>query len=154
MKQQQMGFISEAQTPETAEEDTWMQHVKTEDLIEYGFESEFVGRLPVVATLEQLDQVALVRILKEPKNSLIRQYEAMFEVENVKLEFTDGALQLIAKEAIRRNVGARGLRIILEELMLEMMYNVPSQNDVKELLINEDVVRGHCQPIPAFKKAG
>ncbi len=149
-----MGFGAEVKSRQQKSGSATLSQVLPEDLIKYGLIPEFVGRLPVVATLEQLDEDALVRILKEPKNSLIRQYEAMFEVENVKLEFTDGALQLIAKEAIRRNVGARGLRIILEELMLEMMYNVPSQTDVKELLINEDVVRGHCQPIPAFKKAG
>ncbi|HVS15317.1 MAG TPA: ATP-dependent Clp protease ATP-binding subunit ClpX [Thermoanaerobaculia bacterium] len=125
-----------------------------EDLIKYGLIPEFVGRLPVVATLEQLDQEALVRILKEPKNSLVRQYQAMFEFEDVQLEFTPGALDLIAKEALKRNVGARGLRIILEELMLDLMYDVPSDHDVKECLIDEDRVLRFSQPLAVYKKAG
>ena len=99
--------------------------VLPEDLIKYGLIPEFVGRLPVVATLEELDEAALVRILKEPKNSLVRQYQTMFEFEDVKLRFTDEALVAIAKEALKRNVGARGLRIILEELMLDLMYTHP-----------------------------
>jgi ATP-dependent Clp protease ATP-binding subunit ClpX len=125
-----------------------------EDLIKYGLIPEFVGRLPVVATLEQLDQEALVRILKEPKNSLVRQYQAMFEFEDVQLQFTPVALELIAKEAIKRNVGARGLRIILEELMLDLMYDVPSDHDIKECLIDEDVVLRYSQPLAVYKKAG
>jgi ATP-dependent Clp protease ATP-binding subunit ClpX len=106
-----------------------------------------------MATLEQLDEDALVRILKEPKNSLCRQYQAMFEFEDVQLRFTEAAQRLIAKEALKRNVGARGLRIILEELMLDMMYEVPSQNEIKECLIDEDVVLNRRQPL-AFRKAG
>jgi ATP-dependent Clp protease ATP-binding subunit ClpX len=124
-----------------------------EDLIKFGLIPEFVGRLPVLATLEQLDEDALVRILKEPKNSLCRQYQAMFEFEDVELRFTEAAQRLIAREALKRNVGARGLRIILEELMLDMMYDIPSQNDIKECLIDEDVVINRSQPL-AFRKAG
>ncbi len=131
-----------------------LQHVLPEDLIKFGLIPEFVGRLPVVATLEQLDEAALVRILTEPKNSIVRQYQAMFDFEDVKLRLTDGALVTIAKEALKRNVGARGLRIILEELMLDLMYEVPSQNDVKEIVINEEVVLRHAQPIQLYKKAG
>jgi ATP-dependent Clp protease ATP-binding subunit ClpX len=125
-----------------------------EDLIKYGLIPEFVGRLPVLATLEQLDQVALVRILREPKNSLVRQYQAMFEFEDVQLQFTAGALELIAKEALARKVGARGLRIILEELMLDLMYDLPSDHDIKECLIDEDVVLRFSQPLAVYKKAG
>jgi ATP-dependent Clp protease ATP-binding subunit ClpX len=125
-----------------------------EDLIKYGLIPEFVGRLPVLATLEQLDEEALVRILKEPKNSLVRQYQAMFEFEDVQLQFTPGALDLIAKEALKRNVGARGLRIILEELMLDLMYDVPSDHDVKECVIDEDRVLRFSQPLAVYKKAG
>jgi ATP-dependent Clp protease ATP-binding subunit ClpX len=124
-----------------------------EDLIKFGLIPEFVGRLPVLATLESLDEDALVRILREPKNSLCRQYQAMFEFEDVELRFTEAAQRLIAREALKRNVGARGLRIILEELMLDMMYEVPSQNEIKEFLIDEDVVLNRSQPL-AFRKAG
>ena len=104
-----------------------------EDLIKYGLIPEFVGRLPVVATLEELDEEALVRILHEPKNSLIRQYQTILEFEGVELKFTDEALVAIAREALKRNVGARGLRIILEELMLDLMYTIPSQRDIKQM---------------------
>jgi ATP-dependent Clp protease ATP-binding subunit ClpX len=131
-----------------------LTHAVPEDLIKYGLIPEFVGRLPVVATLEQLDEEALVRILKEPKNSLVRQYQAMFEFEDVNLQFTAGALELIAKEALKRNVGARGLRIILEELMLDLMYDLPSDHDIKECLIDEDVVLRFSQPLAVYKKAG
>jgi ATP-dependent Clp protease ATP-binding subunit ClpX len=113
---------------------------------------EFVGRLPVIATLGDLDENALVRILKEPKNSLVRQYQTMFELEDVELQFTDDALQRVAAESMKRNVGARGLRIILEELMLDLMYNIPSQQDIKECVITEDVVLNRSQPRP-LKKA-
>jgi ATP-dependent Clp protease ATP-binding subunit ClpX len=125
-----------------------------EDLIKYGLIPEFVGRLPVVASLEQLDEDALVRILLEPKNSLVRQYQAMFEFEDVDLKFTDGAVRMIAQEALKRNVGARGLRIILEELMLDMMYDVPSDRDVKECTIDENAVVARTRSLAAYKKAG
>ena len=98
-----------------------------EDLIKFGMIPEFVGRLPVVATLAELDQAALVEILKEPKNSLVKQYQTMLEFENVQLRFTDDAIEAIAEEALARNVGARGLRIIIEELMLDVMYQIPSR---------------------------
>jgi ATP-dependent Clp protease ATP-binding subunit ClpX len=130
-----------------------LEHALPEDLIKYGLIPEFVGRLPVVATLEELDQEALVRILREPKNSLVRQYQKIFEFEGVELKFTDGAQEAVAREALKRNVGARGLRIILEELMLELMYNVPSQRDIKQCLINEEVVESRVQPITLYKKA-
>jgi len=134
--------------------DQLLEQVLPEDLIKYGLIPEFVGRLPVVATLEELDEEALVRILHEPKNSLIRQYQTILEFEGVELKFTDEALRAIAREALKRNVGARGLRIILEELMLDLMYNVPSQRDIKQCVINEEVVASRVQPIMLYKKAG
>jgi ATP-dependent Clp protease ATP-binding subunit ClpX len=115
---------------------------------------EFVGRLPVVATLEALDEESLVRILKEPKNSLVRQYQTMFELEDVKLRFTDEALEAVAHEALKRSVGARGLRVILEEIMLDLMYNVPSQRDISECVITEETVLHRTQPITTLRKAG
>ena len=149
-----MGFGAEVKTRDQRQKEAMLQHVLPEDLIKYGLIPEFVGRLPVVASLEQLDEEALVRILSEPKNSLVRQYEAMFDFEDVKLKFTDDALHAIAREANKRNVGARGLRIILEELMLDLMYDIPSQSDIEEVVINEEVVLKRTTPIGVYKKAG
>jgi ATP-dependent Clp protease ATP-binding subunit ClpX len=149
-----MGFGASIRTRADRLSGGLLDRVLPEDLIKYGLIPEFVGRLPVVATLEQLDEPALVRILKEPKNSLVRQYVTMFEMEDVKLRFTDGALVAIAKEALTRKVGARGLRIILEELMLDLMYRIPSQADIQECVITEEAVVSRAQPITLFKKAG
>jgi len=131
-----------------------LEHVLPEDLIKFGMIPEFVGRLPVVASLEELDEASLVRILKEPKNSLVKQYQTMFDFEEVRLKLTDDALTAIAREALKRSVGARGLRIILEDLMLDLMYNIPSQREVEECVINEEVVMRRAQPITLYRKAG
>ncbi|MEM1247835.1 MAG: ATP-dependent Clp protease ATP-binding subunit ClpX [Acidobacteriota bacterium] len=154
LNEKSMGFGAEIKSTKDRTGSALLQHALPEDLMKYGLIPEFVGRLPVMATLEQLDEDALVRILSEPKNSLVRQYEAMFELEDVKLEFTEGALHAIAREAIKRSVGARGLRIILEELMLDLMYTLPSQTDVKECVIDEDVVMSRTHPLAVYKKAG
>jgi ATP-dependent Clp protease ATP-binding subunit ClpX len=152
LNEKNMGFGAQIKVKKDRQGDVLGRAIP-EDLIKFGLIPEFVGRLPVLATLESLDEDALVRILKEPKNSLCRQYQAMFEFEDVELRFTEAAQRLIAREALKRNVGARGLRIILEELMLDMMYEVPSQSDIKECLIDEDVVLNRSQPL-AFRKAG
>jgi ATP-dependent Clp protease ATP-binding subunit ClpX len=128
--------------------------VVPEDLIKFGLIPEFVGRLPVLATLDELGEEDLIRILMEPKNSLVRQYKTIFEMENVNLKFTDTALKAIAKEALKRGVGARGLRIILEELMLDLMYEVPSSADIEECVITEEVVAQRTAPVRVYKKAG
>jgi len=154
MNQKSLGFGAEIKSKREKKANLILENVLPEDLIKYGLIPEFVGRLPVVATLEELDEEALVRILHEPKNSLIRQYQTMLEFEGVELKFTDEALAAIAKEALKRNVGARGLRIILEELMLDLMYTIPSQRDVKQIVINEEVVASRVQPIMLYKKAG
>ncbi|HXO19638.1 MAG TPA: ATP-dependent Clp protease ATP-binding subunit ClpX [Thermoanaerobaculia bacterium] len=154
LNEKSLGFGAEIKSKKERRTTQLLDHVLPEDLIKYGLIPEFVGRLPVVATLEELDEEALVRILQEPKNSLIRQYQTIFEFEGVELKFTDEAMVAVAKEALKRNVGARGLRIILEELMLELMYTVPSQRDIKQCLINEDVVASRIQPITLYKKAG
>jgi len=154
INEKSMGFGASIRTRADRLNGGLLEHVLPEDLIKYGLIPEFVGRLPVVATLEQLDEDALVRILREPKNSLVRQYVTMFEMEDVKLRFTDGALVAIAKEALGRKVGARGLRIILEELMLDLMYRIPSQADIQECVITEEAVVSRAQPITLFKKAG
>jgi ATP-dependent Clp protease ATP-binding subunit ClpX len=154
MNEKSLGFGAEIRGKKDKKNARILEHTLPEDLIKYGLIPEFVGRLPVVATLEQLDEEALVRILKEPKNSLMRQYQTIFEFEDVKLRFTDEALQAIASEAIKRNVGARGLRIILEELMLDLMYTVPSRRDIQECVITEEVVRNRTQPVTLYRKAG
>ncbi len=118
-----------------------------EDLIRYGLIPEFVGRLPVVATLDELSEDALIRILREPKNALTKQYAKLFEFEGVQLKFTDEALKAVAEEALNRKSGARGLRSILEAAMLDIMYELPSLKDVQECVIGEEVIRRHEQPI-------
>jgi ATP-dependent Clp protease ATP-binding subunit ClpX len=129
-----------------------LEKVHPEDLIKYGMIPEFVGRIPVVATLHELDHDALVRILTEPKNCLVRQYETILSFEGVELTFTQDALAAVADEAVTRKVGARGLRIILEELMLDVMYQVPSVPDVKELVISRDVVERRVAPLASVRK--
>jgi ATP-dependent Clp protease ATP-binding subunit ClpX len=126
--------------------------VEPEDLIKYGMIPEFVGRLPVVALLDELDEGALVKILTEPKNSLIKQYQKLLSLDNVRLRFTETALSAIAKRAIQRKTGARGLRAILEEVMLEVMYEIPSQKTIKECLINEDTIVKRERPILIYEK--
>jgi ATP-dependent Clp protease ATP-binding subunit ClpX len=128
--------------------------VHPEDMIKFGMIPEFIGRVPVVATLHDLDRPALVAILKEPKNSLIKQYQALLEFENVNLRFTDDAMEQIAEEALVRNVGARGLKIILEEIMLDVMYRVPSEEEIEECVITKDVVLRRADPILSLRKAG
>ena len=123
-----------------------------EDLIKYGMIPEFVGRLPVVATLDELDEDALVKILTEPKNALIKQYQKLLSFDNVRLQFTDTALRAIAKKATERKTGARGLRAILEDIMLDVMYEIPSQKDIKECLINEDTITKREKPILLYEK--
>ena len=114
---------------------------------------EFVGRLPVISTLEPLDETTLVRILSEPKNALTKQYQKLLEMDNVKLEFEAGALEAIAREAIKRNTGARGLRAIIEGIMLDVMYEVPSRDDITTCRITEEVVRERIVPeLTAEKK--
>jgi ATP-dependent Clp protease ATP-binding subunit ClpX len=118
-----------------------------EDLLKFGLIPEFVGRLPVVATLGELDESAMVRILKEPKNSLVRQYQKLFRFEGVELKFTEEALVAVAREALKRKTGARGLRSILESAMLNIMYDLPAMSRVRECLISEEVVLKKEEPI-------
>ncbi len=129
-----------------------LHEVQTEDLLKFGLIPEFIGRLPVIATLDELDEQDLVRILKEPKNALTRQYQKLFEMEGVHLKFTDAALEAIAREALRRKSGARGLRAILEDTMLDVMYDIPSQPNIKEVLIAEEVITNREQPIVLYQK--
>jgi len=120
-----------------------LEQIQPSDLIRYGLIPEFVGRLAVVSVLSDLDEAALIAILTQPKNALVRQYQRLFEFENVKLRFDEGALKMIAAQAIERKVGARGLRMILEDLMLDLMYHLPSQRKLREFLVTEEMVKNH-----------
>jgi ATP-dependent Clp protease ATP-binding subunit ClpX len=128
-----------------------LSKVQAEDLLKFGLIPEFVGRVPVVAVLDELDEDALVQILQEPKNALVKQYQKLFDFENVKLKFTPGALRAVAREAKERKSGARGLRAILESLMLDVMYDVPSIPNVKECIVSEEVVQNKKQPILVYE---
>jgi ATP-dependent Clp protease ATP-binding subunit ClpX len=130
----------------------YLSLVQPEDLLKFGLIPEFVGRLPVISALEPLDEQALVRILSEPKNALVKQYQKLLEMDNVKLEFEQGALEEIAREAIKRNTGARGLRAIIEGIMLDVMYEVPSRDDVGSCVITEKVVKEKIVPELTAKK--
>jgi ATP-dependent Clp protease ATP-binding subunit ClpX len=148
-----MGFQGEPKVKSERDRSALLDSVEPEDLIKFGMIPEFVGRVPVVATLHDLDQSALVEILTRPKNALVKQYQRLFEYENVKLRFADDALEAIANDAIKRNVGARGLRIILEELMLDLMYQLPQQKEHRELTITREMVETKVVQLP-FEKAG
>ena len=124
-----------------------LQHVEPEDLLKFGMIPEFIGRLPIVTALEELDEQALVSILGQPKNALVKQYRKLFDLDGVTLKFTDGALKAIASEAIRRKAGARGLRSILETAMLDVMYDIPSQKTAREVLISEEVILKKSEPV-------
>jgi ATP-dependent Clp protease ATP-binding subunit ClpX len=136
------------------DESTTLSQVLPEDLIKYGLIPEFVGRLPILCTLHELDSDALVEILTRPKNSLIKQYQKMFEFENVALRFTDDALKAIAVSAIERKIGARGLRLVMEDLMLDIMYELPSSNKVKEFVITREMVENKEVVFKLLEKAG
>ncbi len=154
LNQKSMGFEAKILTREERSASELLQQVHPDDLIKFGMIPEFVGRVPVVAALHELDHRALVRILTEPKNSLVKQYETMLGLEGVSLRFTQDALEAIAAEALARNVGARGLKIILEELMLDVMYQVPSRTDITELVITREVVERRVAPLASIRKAG
>jgi ATP-dependent Clp protease ATP-binding subunit ClpX len=148
-----MGFGADIRRKDERGMGQLLEEVQTEDLLKFGLIPEFVGRLPVIATLQELDESALVRILREPKNALTRQYQKLFEMEGVHLRFTDGALAAIAREALKRKSGARGLRAIMENIMLDVMYDIPSQPNIKEVLISEEVVTNREHPIVLYQKA-
>jgi len=148
----QIGFDSEK--PDNLRNSDILSQVEPVDLIKYGLIPEFVGRLPVVATLDDLDVSALVEILSKPRNALTKQYQSIFEYEDVTLKFTDGALQAIAQKAMDRKIGARGLRMILEDMMLDIMYQLPTlTDDVEECVITREVVDNKINPISLLQKA-
>lgn len=147
-----LGFGAEVISQKEKKIGNILSLLEPEDLIKYGLIPEFVGRLPVVAVLDELDETALVKILTEPKNSLMRQYQKLLSFDEVKLRFTDSALIAIAKRAVQRKTGARGLRAILEEVMLDVMYEIPSEKGVVECIINEETVVKKERPILIYKK--
>ena len=148
-----MGFGADIQSRKERNIGEILEMVQPEDLLKFGLIPEFVGRLPVIATLGELDEAALVQILTEPKNALVKQFQRLLEFENVTLRFTDSGLQAIARRSLERKSGARGLRAIMEATMLDIMYEIPSMSGVKECVINEDVILDNEEPILLFEQS-
>ncbi len=148
-----MGFGADIQSRKERNIGEMLQMVQPADLIRFGLIPEFMGRLPVIATLGELNEAALVRILTEPKNALVKQFQKLFEFENVALRFTDSALKAVAGKSLERKSGARGLRAIMEAAMLDIMYEIPSMNEVKECVINEEVIVNNEEPILLFEQS-
>jgi ATP-dependent Clp protease ATP-binding subunit ClpX len=149
-----MGFKADVKSLHARDLGALLAMVGPEDLIKYGLIPEFVGRLPVTGTLHELDKDALMQILTQPRNAITRQYQKLFEYENVKLRFTDDALEAIAELALKRKIGARGLRMIIEDLMLDLMYTLPGQKKVRECVVTREVVEAKDKPITLIEKAG
>jgi ATP-dependent Clp protease ATP-binding subunit ClpX len=147
-----IGFGADVKEDETVSVGESLQNLQPEDLLKFGLIPEFVGRLPVIATLTDLDEEALVTILTEPKNALIKQYQSLFEMEGSKLTFTDEALKAISKRAIERKTGARGLRSILEDILLDTMFDLPSLVDVDEVVVNEEAASNCGIPLLIYAK--
>jgi len=147
-----IGFGAHVAAPEEKKTGEMLQHSEPEDLLKFGLIPEFVGRLPVIATLEDLDIDALMEILREPKNALVKQYNKLFELEDIGLTFTDDALAAIAKKAIERKTGARGLRSIVENILLDTMFDLPDLDNVDEIVIDKDVVEGRKDPVKVIAK--
>jgi ATP-dependent Clp protease ATP-binding subunit ClpX len=146
-----LGFGAEVRSRNEEKIGKVLSQVQPEDLLKFGLIPEFIGRLPVIATLDELDEEALISILKVPKNALVRQYQKFFEIESVRLEFTDEALRVVAREAMKRKSGARGLRSILESIMLDVMYEIPSRTNIRECVITEDVVLQKGPPLLMYE---
>ncbi len=147
-----IGFGAEVKTLEDKKTGEWMKNLEPEDLLRYGLIPEFIGRLPITATLEDLDEKSLIKILLEPKNSLIKQYQELFRLEGVKLTFKDQAVKDIANKAISKKTGARGLRSILENLLLKTMFDLPGQENIEEVIIDAGATKGTSQPIIVHTK--
>ena len=149
-----IGFGADVRNTDEVKPGEMFKMLEPEDLLKFGLIPEFIGRLPVIATLEDLDEAALKNILTEPKNALVKQYRKMFEMEGVDLKFTDDALTAIALKAIARKTGARGLRAIMEEALMELMYEIPGMDDVTEVVINGDVINGKGEPVIGHETGG
>ena len=152
----QIGFGADVRSPDDRQTGEILRGIEPADLLKFGLIPEFVGRMPVLATLEDLDEPALVEILTTPKNALLKQYQRLFDMEGVDLKFTDDALKSVAKRAIERKTGARGLRSILESILLDSMYDLPTMDGVAEVVVNREVVEGRAKPLSIYaeKKAG
>lgn len=142
-----IGFGAQVKSESEANVDSLIAQVEPEDLVKFGLIPEFIGRLPNIATLSSLDEAALINILLKPKNALIKQYKKLFKMENAELEFTDEALHAVAQKALKRKTGARGLRAILEDVLLEAMFELPSNTDVKKVVVNEEVINNNVHPL-------
>ena len=142
-----MGFNADVQSKKDVNIGEILQHILPEDLLKYGLIPEFVGRLPVIVTLDALDKEALIKILTEPKNALVKQYQKLFELDQVNLEFKPEALEAIADEALRRKTGARGLRSIIENIMMDVMYEIPSREDINKVIVTKEVVLDKEEPL-------
>jgi len=149
-----IGFGATVEAPEDRRAGELLRQVEPEDLLKFGLIPEFVGRLPVLATLEDLDEAALIQILTQPKNALVKQYQRLFEMENVELTFHEGALVEIAKKAIERKTGARGLRSIMETILLDTMFELPALEGVQEVVISDEVVSGNARPLYIYAERG
>jgi ATP-dependent Clp protease ATP-binding subunit ClpX len=147
-----IGFGADVRSSEDRNIGEVLQDVEPEDLLKFGLIPEFVGRLPVLATLSDLDEDALLEILTIPRNALVKQYQRLFEMETVRLEFAEEALRAIAKKAILRKTGARGLRSIMESILLDSMYELPSLESVEEIVINKEVVEGRAEPLHIYSE--
>ncbi|CAM9735783.1 unnamed protein product [Discosporangium mesarthrocarpum] len=147
-----LGFAADIQNKAERKKGEALREVQAEDLLHFGLIPEFIGRLPVVATLEELNEDALIAILTEPKNALVKQYEKLFEFEDVSLKFTEGALSAVARKALAQKSGARGLRAILENAMLDLMYDLPSRDDVEECVVGEEVIEQGAEPVLGLKR--
>ena len=148
-----IGFSATVKDPNDRRVGQILADVAPEDLVRFGLIPEFIGRLPVLATLEDLDIAALIEILTAPKNALVRQYQRLFQMEEVELTFHEDALKAIAEKAIERKTGARGLRSILENILLDTMFDLPSMDGVDEVLIDKDVVEGRKDPVRIYAQA-
>ena len=148
-----IGFGADVKNTQDKKTGEWMKSLEPEDLLKYGLIPEFIGRLPMIATLEDLDEKSLVKILQEPKNSLTKQYQELFKLDGTKLTFKDNALKEIAQKAINKKTGARGLRSILENILLKTMYDLPSQEDVQEVIVDVSAAKGQTQPILVHTKS-
>ena len=147
-----IGFGAKVKDPEDRRMGEVLRNVEPDDLLRFGLIPEFIGRLPVIATLEDLDETALVKILTEPKNALVKQYQRLFDMENVGLTFTEDALHAVARKAIARKTGARGLRSILEGILLETMFELPTYQGVEEVVVNQEVIEGRAQPLLIYSE--
>ena len=147
-----IGFGAEVKSIEDKKIGEWMKNLEPEDLLKYGLIPEFIGRLPITATLEDLDEKSLVKILLEPKNSLVKQYQELFKLEGVKLSFKDNAIRNIANKAINKKTGARGLRSILENILLKTMFDLPGQENIEEVIIDSSAAKGITQPLIVHSK--